>query len=95
MEKIIGTLAYLKGTFADGTVVYWNKTQEYVKDPAHATFCKNKKQAEKNKKAWEDWWNTAKALTENNHIDKPSLKFEEVNPWIDWEVKCANITEAK
>lgn len=82
----IGSQWILKGTLSDGTVVYWNKTQEYVKDPAHATFCKNKKQAEKNKKAWEDWWNAAKSLTEN-HIDKPALKFEDVNPFIGWEVK--------
>ena len=39
----IGSQWILKGALNDGTVVYWNKTQEYVKDPAHATFCKNKK----------------------------------------------------
>ena len=38
----IGSQWILKGTLSDGTVVYWNKTQEYVKDPAHATFCKIK-----------------------------------------------------
>ena len=80
----IGSQWILKGTLNDGTIVYWNKTQEYVKDPAHATFIKSQKQAEKNKKAWEDWWNTAKALTDKN---PNPLKFEDLNPYIGWEVK--------
>lgn len=69
MQKAIGTLSYLKGTFADGRVVYWHKTKEYVDKAKNATFYKSPKLAEKAKKNWEEWWNTAKSLTEN-HMDK-------------------------
>lgn len=94
MEKAIGTLVYLKGTFADGRVVYWHKTKEYVDKAKNATFYKSPKLAEKAKKNWEDWWNAAKGLAEN-YVDKPTFKFEDVNPWINWEVKYADVTEAK
>lgn len=77
----IGSQWILKGVLNDGTTVYWNKTQEYVKDPLHATFFKNQKQAEKNKKAWDDYWKATNGSNASN------LKFEDVNPSVGWEVK--------
>lgn len=92
MQKAIGTLSYLKGTFADGRVVYWHKTKEYVDKAKNATFYKSPKLAERAKKNWEDWWNTTKELTSKMN---DGIKFEDLNPWIDWEVKLADVTEAK
>lgn len=92
MEKAIGTLFYLKGTFANGRVVYWHKTKEYVDKSKNATFYKSEKLAEKAKKNWENWWITTKELTSELN---DGINFEDLNPWINWEIKHADIMEAQ
>lgn len=81
----IGSQWIIRGRLWNGTVVYYNKSQEYVENPAHATFAKSKKKAEKTIQEYEDWYAAAKSLNEN-HADN-ALKFEDVNAHIDWEVK--------
>lgn len=81
----IGSQWIIKGTLCNGATVYYNKSQEYVENPANATFAKTKKKAEKTIKEHEDWWNAAKSLEANHIGDHP--KFEDVQPHINWEVK--------
>ena len=81
----IGSQWIVSGKLGDGTVVYYNKSQGYVENPANATFAKTKKKAEKTIKEYNDWYAAAKALAENHADNAP--KFEDVNYHIDWEVK--------
>ena len=79
----IGSQYILKGALKDGTVIYYHKTQEYVMDPSKATFFKNKKQAEKIRSAWEEYWKTVEDHNENN----TKLKINDINSIYGWHIK--------
>lgn len=79
----IGSQYILEGALNDGTVIYYHKTQEYVKDPSNATFFKTKKQAEKIRGAWEDYWKTVEGHNENN----TKLKINDINSIFGWHIK--------